>query len=66
MIPKGLKAMMAEARDKYGFLNATTYQLVTPCIYDYIYRLDGNLIKVEKNGKVGYLNKDGSLLKEPV
>jgi hypothetical protein len=49
----------------YGFLNMKTFKEVTPCIYTYIYNLDGGLYKVEIGDKTGYLNKDGSVLKKP-
>ena len=50
---------------KYGFINMKTMKEVTPCIYTYIYNLDGGLYKVEIGDKTGYLNKDGSVLKNP-
>jgi hypothetical protein len=57
--------MKVEKDDKYGFLNPKTMKLVTPCIYTYIYSLDGGLYKVEQGDKTGYLNKDGSVFKKP-
>lgn len=50
---------------KFGFLNAQTLQIVTPCIYDYIYSKDGGMYKVKQGNKTGYLNADGSVSQNP-
>lgn len=50
---------------KFGFLNAQTLQIVTPCIYDYIYSKDGGTYKVKQGNKTGYLNADGSVSQNP-
>ena len=55
--------MKVQKDDKFGLINSMTMELVTPCIYTWIYSLDGGLYKVEQGEKTGYLNKDGSVLK---
>lgn len=51
--------------NKFGFLNAQTLQIVTPCIYDYIFSKDGDKYKVKQGNKTGYLNADGSVSQNP-
>ena len=51
--------------DKQGLVNIHTSKEVAPCIYSDIGSLEGGLYKVSIDGKVGYLNKDGSVFKQP-
>ena len=57
--------MKVQKNSKYGFINPKTFKEVTPCIYSYIYSLDGGLYKVQIDNKTGFLNKDGSVFKNP-
>lgn len=57
--------MKVQKNSKYGFFNVRTFREVTPCIYSYISNLDGDLYKVQIDGKTGFLKKDGSVFKKP-
>ncbi|OFX37723.1 MAG: hypothetical protein A2X08_04630 [Bacteroidetes bacterium GWA2_32_17] len=48
-------------KDKWGYCKPDK-TIVIPCIYDFAYRFKEGYARVEKNGKYGFINKEGKEL----